>query len=510
MAHDISATEQPADLAKHCKVLVVGAGISGICLAAQMLKRGIKDFLLLEKSNDVGGTWLDNAYPGCGCDVPSMLYSFSFALNGEWTRKYAPQAEILQYFNDCTERFSLKKHIHFGVSVASAVWDDTLKQWLITTSSGNQISCDYFVTAVGQLSRPSIPSIAGIETFDGPLFHSARWDPDFDPQGKTIGVVGNGASAVQIVPELSKKANGVKIFQRSPNWILHRHDHRYGRIWRLMNRYIPFASRFQRLLMYLFFEARILCYNRRTFLNKGFTAWSRYQMKQKAPKGLVNDLIPSFPAGCKRVLLSNNYLECLHNENVELITARINQITKSGISTATREIPLDAIVMSTGFETHRFLFPIEIVGKQGAHLSSLWSQRPKTYLGMLAPGFPNFCMLYGPNTNLGHNSIIFMVECQVRYFLKCIKVTNHLGADCFEVTDEATNDFDDQLQRYLQKKVWNGYAASWYKNKDGNITNNWCRSTLAYMWQTRRVKKTALRFSSRPCTTAADSTPNVC
>ena len=233
-------------------------------------------------------------------------------------------------------------------------------------------------------------------------------------------------------------------------------------------------------------------------------------MKKKAPHALANDLIPSFPAGCKRVLLSNNYLECLHHENVELITERIGQITETGISTASREIPLDAIVMSTGFETNRFLFPIEVVGKHGACLSERWSRRPKTYFGMLTPGFPNFCMLYGPNTNLGHNSIIFMVECQVQYFLKCIKATKQLDADCFEVTDKATNDFDDQLQHYLQKKVWNGYAASWYKNKDGDITNNWCRSTLAYMWQTRRVKKNALRFSSRPCTTVADPTPIVC
>ena len=510
MVHDKSANVQPVDLPEHCTVLVGGAGISGICLAAQMVKQGIKDFLVLEQSSDVGGTWLDNTYPGCGCDVPSMLYSFSFALNRGWTRKYAPQAEILQYFKNCIERFSLKQHIHFGVSIASAHWDDLLKRWLITTATGAQISCDYFVTAVGQLSRPSIPSIAGIETFDGPLFHSARWEPDFDPQGKTIGVVGNGASAVQIVPELSKKANSVKIFQRSPNWILHRHDHRYGSIWQFANRYMPFAARFQRLMMYLFFEARILCYNRRSILNKGFTAWSRYRMKKKAPHALANDLIPSFPAGCKRVLLSNNYLECLHHENVELITEPIGQITEAGISTASREIPLDAIVMSTGFETNRFLFPIEVVGKHGACLSERWAQRPKTYLGMLAPGFPNFCMLYGPNTNLGHNSIIFMVECQVQYFLKCIKATKQLDADCFEVTDEATNDFDDQLQHYLQKKVWNGYAASWYKNKDGDITNNWCRSTLAYMWQTRRVKKNALRFSSRPCTTVADPTPIVC
>ena len=201
MVHDKSANVQPVDLPEHCTVLVGGAGISGICLAAQMVKQGIKDFLVLEQSSDVGGTWLDNTYPGCGCDVPSMLYSFSFALNRGWTRKYAPQAEILQYFKNCIERFSLKQHIHFGVSIASAHWDDLLKRWLITTATGAQISCDYFVTAVGQLSRPSIPSIAGIETFDGPLFHSARWEPGFDPQGKTISLMSARNQGVEAAAE---------------------------------------------------------------------------------------------------------------------------------------------------------------------------------------------------------------------------------------------------------------------------------------------------------------------
>ena len=510
MDHLNSAPEEQSGLPRHCKVLVVGGGISGICLGVQLRKQNIDDFIILEKSLDAGGTWLNNTYPGCGCDVPSLLYSFSFKSNVAWTRKYAPQPEILQYFRDCIDHFSVTDHFRFGVSVASARWDDTLKQWFITTDSGETISCDYFVSAVGQLSRPSVPTIEGLDLFDGSLFHSAQWPREFKPQGLNIGVVGNGASAIQIVPELAKSASSVKIFQRSPNWILPRHDHRYGVGWKFLNRYMPFCARIQRLFMYLAFEMRILFYNRRTFLNKAFTGWTRYRMRRKVPSQLTHELIPSFPAGCKRVLLSNNFLESLHRPNVELITERIDKFTASGVKTKSRSVSLDAIVMATGFETHRFLYPIEVTGKEGSSLTQRWKQRPQTYLGMLVPDFPNFCMLYGPNTNLGHNSVIFMVECQVNYLMQLIKLTEASKADCFEVTPEATTDFDNRLQQQLGKKVWNGYAKNWYTNEQGYITNNWCRSTLAYMWQTRRVKKSALRFSSRPCTKTADATPNVC
>ena len=233
-------------------------------------------------------------------------------------------------------------------------------------------------------------------------------------------------------------------------------------------------------------------------------------MKKRCPAALEADLIPTYPAGCKRVLLSNNYLESLHRPNVELITERVETITRRGVKTSKSNHPVDTLVMATGFEANRFLYPIEIYGAENRSITELWKKRPQSYYGMLVPGFPNFCMLYGPNTNLGHNSIIFMVECQVRYLLRLIGVTEKQGYDCYEVDQQATDEFDRQLQQQLDKKVWNGYAKNWYTNEGGFITNNWCRSTLAYMWQTRRVKKSALRFSSRTCTHAADTTPTVC
>ena len=505
--HNTSSQSQSQDSQSGPRVIIVGAGISGICLAIQLKRHGIDDFVILEKSGDIGGTWLDNTYPGCGCDVPSMLYSYSFEINENWSRKYAPQSEILDYFRTCVDKYSLREHIQFNTSVTRAEWNDETKRWHIALKSGQAMNCGVFVSAVGQLSRPQTPAIDGIESFNGSLFHSARWDHSFDTRGKRIGVVGNGASAIQIVPELASNATHVTIFQRSPNWILPRHDHRYPWLWRQMNRFVPFFARLQRLLMYLLFESRILCYNRRTFLNRGFTAWSRRQMRRASPAHLHADLIPSFPAGCKRVLLSNNYLQCLNRDNVDLHSDKIISIDPAGINTSSSHIPLDAIVMATGFETHRFFHPIEIVGCNGKPLDQVWPRRPKTFLGLLTPDFPNFFMLYGPNTNLGHNSVIFMVECQVRYILQLLKTTSTLKADSFEVTEEATERFDQMLQRELKKKVWNGYAASWYKNSSGDITNNWCRSTLAYLWQTRRVDKSKFRFSNRPCTAAAASTP---
>ena len=495
---------------KHCKILIVGGGISGICLAAQLNRHKLSDFIVLEKSEDIGGTWNDNTYPGCGCDIPSLLYSFSFAVKNAWTRKYAPQPEILKYFNDCVDRFSIRDKFYFGHSVTKANWNEDDKRWEVFTASGDIIRCDYFVSAVGQLSRPAIPKIDGAQNFEGQVFHSARWPESFDPKNRTIGVIGNGASAIQIVPEIAKTAQRVKIFQRSPNWILPRHDHRYGLFWRLFNRYIPFAARVQRLFMYLTFELRILFYNRRTFLNKMFTGWSRMRMKKRVPTALRKDVIPSFPAGCKRVLLSNNYLESLHRPNVELITDNIETIISVGVQTSNSKHTVDTLVMATGFEANRFLYPIEIHGVDNRSITEVWKKRPQSYYGMLVPGFPNFCMLYGPNTNLGHNSIIFMVECQVQYLIRLIRTTEKQGYDCFEVEARAMKEFDLQLQQQLDKKVWNGYAKNWYTNEGGYITNNWCRSTLAYMWQTRRVKKSALRFSSRTCTQVANTTPTVC
>ncbi len=479
------------------RVVIVGAGISGLCLAIKLKRAGIESFQILEKSNDVGGTWLDNTYPGCACDVPSVLYSYSFAPKHDWSRRYPPQSEILEYFRQCADRFDVRRYIRFGTAVTSAHFDETESVWRIRTDDGEELVAEVFVCAVGQLSRPKIPELAGLDSFRGEAFHSARWNHDFDVSGRKIAVVGNGASAIQIIPQLARMARKVFVFQRSPNWIARRHDYRYPWPVQQVFRWVPGAARLFRWWTFLMHEWRINLYKRRGFLNKGFTAWLKKRMLRKVPKHLQHDVIPPYPAGCKRVLLSNDYLESLHRDNVELITKPIRGVDADGIVTKDGTTQVHAIVLATGFESNRFLYPIEIIGRDGVNLHESWDVRPKTYLGIMAAGFPNFFMLYGPNTNLGHNSIIFMIECQVRYIVLCLKAMTRRGAGTIDVREDAVEEFDRALQEHLREKVWNGYVTNWYKTADGHIVNNWCRSTVAYWWQTRRPDFRAFQFSGQ-------------
>lgn len=480
------------------RVVIVGAGISGLCMAIKLKKAGINSFTILEKSNDVGGTWLDNTYPGCACDVPAILYSFSFAPKHDWSRKYPPQAEILDYFRKCADKFQIRQHIRFGTSVASARFDDKSSVWKIQTEEGDELEADVFVSAVGQLSRPNTPEIEGLESFEGQVFHTARWNNDFDATDQEIAVIGNGASAIQVVPKIAVKARKVSIFQRSPNWISRRHDYRYPRFVQWMFRWIPGVAKLHRLWVYLLSDLRILLYKRKSLLNKGFTGWLWLRMRGKLNQELHQQVIPKYPAGCKRVLLSNDYLESLNRDNVNVVTKRIRAVTPDGVKTDDGVTPVDAIVFATGFRSTEFLVPMQVFGRDGCDLHELWKKRPRTYLGVMTPRFPNFFLLYGPNTNLGHNSIIFMVECQVRFILKCLKAIGKQGVQTIDVREDAVEEFDKSLQEGLNAKVWNGYVSNWYKTADGHIINNWCGSTTAYRRKTSRLNLNSFKFERAP------------
>lgn len=492
------------------RVTIVGAGISGICLGIQLKRAGIDSFQILEKSHEVGGTWFDNTYPGCGCDVPSILYSFSFAPKPDWSRKYTPQSEILEYLKDCVDRFNIRDHIRFGVEVKDATFDESSATWSVRTEQDDEpIESDIFVSAVGQLSRPKMPEIEGIDSFKGDVFHTARWQKGYSLEGRRFAVVGNGASAIQIVPKLAEKSKHVSVFQRSPNWIGQRHDYAYPGIAKLAFRWIPGAAKAVRCWTYLAHEWRINLYRRRGMLNQGFTFWLKYRMSRKLSPELQKKVIPGYPAGCKRVLLSNDYLESLGKENVDLISTPIKKIVPEGIETKDGVTPLDTIVMATGFDSNRFLYPMDVRGRDGADLATEWKVRPKTYLGMMAPRFPNFFMLYGPNTNLGHNSIIFMVECQVNFVMQCLKTMKKRGERTIEVNEPAVEAFDREMQGHLKQKVWNGYVTNWYTTREGHIVNNWCRSTASYWKQTRSLNFDALTFGgngSSPGATANEAT----
>ncbi len=498
------AMDQSAKAMDSPSVVIVGAGISGLCMAIKLKQAGIDDITILEKTGDVGGTWLHNTYPGCACDVPSMLYSFSFELKYDWSRKYAPQSEILDYLRHCADKFNVRKHIQFNTAVEEAKFDEAANVWRINTSDGEQLEASIFISAVGQLSRPKMPQIDGLDTYQGEAFHTANWNHDFDYEDKEVAVVGNGASAIQVVPELAKKARKVRVFQRSPNWIARRYDYPYPGIAQAALRWIPGLAKLHRLWFYLQSDARIFFYQRRNFLNNGFTAWVKGQMKKRLPQKLHSTVIPSYPAGCKRVLLSNNYLESLSRDNVEVTPHGVSEITPGGLRAGDKDWQADAIVFATGFESSQFLVPMQITGRDGADLHHAWEKRPKTYMGMLAAGFPNFFMLYGPNTNLGHSSIIFMVECQVRYIVKCLKAMQQQNAASIEVKPAAVKAFDKQLQKELKQKVWNGYVSSWYKTADGHIVNNWSGSTTAYEKVTRRPDETAFEFRQQAGSSAVN------
>lgn len=476
------------------RIVIVGAGLSGLCMAIQLKRAGIHSFTLIEKSTEVAGTWFDNSYPGCGCDVPAMLYSFSFAKKYDWTRKYALQPELLDYFRQCADRFGVRSHIRFGEVVESAEFSEETAQWRIKLRGGELLAADIFISAVGQLSRPKIPDLPGRETFAGPQFHTAQWDHAFDPTDRNIAVIGSGASAIQVIPELAKVARHVSVFQRSPTYIAPRGDYEYSALAKACFRFVPGVALLHRWKLFRTQEHLFQYYERGTEKNLRFRTWLVMQMREHLPKKLWRTVIPKYPAGCKRVLLSDNYLQSLGQENVTVIPEGAAAITSSGVSTGEKTIPVDAIVYATGFQSTKFLAPMSILGRNGQSLNDYWGERPRTYLGIMVPEFPNFFMLYGPNTNLGHNSIIFMVECQVRWILQCLKRMRAQKSQTAEVTSEATHQYDTLLQQKLGKLVWNEACGNWYKDAEGHIVNNWAGAAYEYRQTTRVFDESALRW----------------
>ena len=460
--------------------------MSGICLAVQLKRAGITSFRIVEELADVGGTWLQNTYPGAACDIPAFLYSYSFAPNYGWSHKFAPQSEILDYFRDCADRFDIRSHIEFGVSVTRAVFDEQALLWRVTDSTGCERTASVFVSAVGQLNRPNIPALDGLESFQGRVFHSARWQHDCELRGRRVGVIGVGASAIQLIPKIAPDVEQLVVFQRTANWIYPLHNFAYPAwILRLLRLAKP-LERFYRGWLLLLCDARSLLFGKKSWLNRVFTGVLRLSMRRRFAAGLRGQLTPSYAAGCKRTLLSCEYSQALNRKNVRLAGEPIRRVERDGIRTDDDAFHrLDTIILATGFETTRFLFPMEIVGRHGVLLSEAWHPRPRTYWGIMAPGFPNFFVLYGPNTNLGHNSIILMVESQVRYVISCLQEMERRGSAFIEPREKAVEKFDQMLQARLAGTVFADDCRSWYKTPEGGIVNNWCSSALEYRWRTR-------------------------
>jgi cation diffusion facilitator CzcD-associated flavoprotein CzcO len=471
-------------------VAILGAGVSGLCTAIQLEKAGIRSYAVFEKSDAVGGTWHDNAYPGASCDVPSHLYSFSFEPNPDWSRAFSPQPEIQRYLHHCAEKYGVLGKIRFGTEIAGARFDEASGVWRIRTSAGEEITARAIVAGLGQLNRPHFPEIPGSDAFPGTRFHSARWDPDFDAAGREIAVIGNGASAIQFIPEIAKTAAKVTIYQRSANWIIPRNDRRYGEADRARFRSHPGLVRALRALIWLLLEIRFIAFLRDTWYARRVTRQATaYLDSVVTDPALRAKLLPDYPIGCKRILISDDYYQALVRPNVEVVTEPIARIEAEGVATADgRRRRADAIVFATGFETTTFLAPLAIEGRGGRKLTDAWRDGAEAHLGITVPGFPNLFLLYGPNTNLGHNSIIFMIECQVGYVVQCVERLARGDVAFLDVRADVCARFNAELQRKLARTAWTAGCASWYKNAAGKVVNNWSGFTTEYWWRTRHPR----------------------
>ena len=469
------------------RIAIVGAGMSGLCMAIRLKSEGFDSFVIFEKSASVGGTWAENTYPNAGCDIPSFLYSYSFVPKFDWTQKFARQPEILQYFRDCSQKFEIDSHIRFQTEIESASYDESTAKWSLKAGDGSFEEFDFFISAVGQLNRPAIPEFEGADQFQGTTFHSAQWDHTFDPMGKKVAVVGTGASAIQFLPELAEKASRLTIFQRSPNWVTRLKNFRYSKFSKATFRAIPLVARLHRFSHYAYNEGRFSVFKHGSLSSWAATSWMKLRIKLSLKEPLRSEVTPDYPLGCKRILMANDFYDTLERENVDLVTDPIRCLTEKGIATDDCNWDADAVIYATGFQTSNFLAPMEIIGRCDQSLAKVWAEKPGAYLGMMIQGFPNFFVLYGPNTNLGHNSIIYMVECQVNYIIKCMKLLSNAGAQAVEVTSKAAVEFQEMVQRRQEGTVYSSpKCTSWYKRQDGTILNNWCGGTLEYGRRTRR------------------------
>lgn len=477
--------------------IIVGAGFAGLGMAVALRKQNIADFFILEKSADVGGVWRDNSYPGAACDVPSHLYSFSFEPNPRWSRIFSPQAEIHEYLRHCAGKYDLLRHIRFGSEVSAAEYSEQHAVWIVTLTDGTKLTATFLITGTGQLNRPAYPRLPGIKDFKGHSFHSATWDHGYALEGKRVAVIGTGASAIQFVPAIAGRVAQLKVFQRSPAYILPRPDRAYSDLEKTVFRLAPWLMKLHRMSVYTQYESRALAFTRFKGLMKlaaglPFRSLLAQQVKDKT---LRAKMVPDYPIGCKRILLSSEYLATFARPNVALLTEGIKRITPEGIETADgQHHAVDAIIYGTGFAATEFLAPMRIKGRGGKELNAEWHQGAQAYLGITVPGFPNFFMLYGPNTNLGHNSIVYMLESQIAHVMRCLRTMRASRTNTVEVETVPYTRFNAHVQRRLAKTVWNG-CQSWYVDAQGHNSTNWPGFTLSYRWLTQRASLAAYRFT---------------
>ena len=499
MAPD-SEQATPVDIA------IIGAGFSGLGMAIRLREQGIEDFVVLERHDDVGGTWWANTYPGCACDVPSHLYSFSFAPNPEWSQTYSPQPEIRAYLQRVAQQYDLYRSIRLGTTVTEAVWDEDAGRWTVQTTAG-PVSARVLIAGMGPLTEPRIPELPGLDTFEGAMFHSARWDHDHDVAGERVAAIGTGASAIQFVPAIQPKVAQLHVFQRTPPWVMPHPNRKITERERKLYRRVPALQKAVRAGAYAAREALVLGFVKNPKLMAVPERLSRRHMQQQiSDPELLAKVTPDYTIGCKRILPSNGWYPALGKPNVELVTNPISEVRPHSIVTTDgTERAVDTIIFGTGFHVTDMPVGEYVRGRDGRRLVDAWEGSPRAHAGSMIAGFPNLFLLLGPNTGLGHSSMVYMIESQINHVIDALRVMRRRGAAIAEVTPEAQAAYNDELQAKLETTVWNTGCQSWYIDATGRNPTIWPDWTWRFRLRTRRFDPA--EHTLRPATPAPAKVP---
>lgn len=472
------------------QVAIIGAGFGGLAMAIRLLQANIHDFIILEKANDVGGTWRENQYPGAACDVQSHMYSLSFAPKTDWSKRYAEAPEIFDYIQDLITNYNLKKYIKFNQEVVTTKYDEQALNWKLDLKDGTQIEAQFIVFASGPLHVAQIPKIKGIEKFKGKVFHSSHWDHDYNLNDKSVASIGTGGSAIQYIPEIAPKVKQLYVLQRTPAWVIPRDERAYNPLdKKLFNRFEWFRK-LHRARLYWSNESRVVPIVKPQIMKYGqklAEAFIKFQIKDKE---LAKKLTPDYVMGCKRILISNKYFPTFNRQNVDLVTDGIQELTENSIITKDgKERQIDCLIYGTGFITDPriYLKSFACYGAQGLELKDAWKEGAESYYGVTTKGFPNLFQLLGPNTVLGHNSVIFMIESQVNYILQLIQLVNKTQTQAIVVREDVQNQFNDAVQKKMQGTVWQSGCVSWYQQDGGKNFALWPTYTWKYWLETRKI-----------------------
>ncbi len=477
-------------------VAIIGAGFSGMCMAIKLKEAGYTNIKMYEKASEVGGTWRDNTYPGVACDVPSHLYSYSFAPKPDWTKVFTPGNEIQDYCLNVAKEYGLQDYLVGGHELIKSTYIDG--RWHLEFSNGNKAEADFLVSCIGGLHIPNYPNISGNEKFDGVSFHSAEWNHDHDLKGKKVAVIGTAASALQLIPKIVDDVAQLDVYQRTPNWVMPREDIAYTEERKEQFRKSPLRAKLHRLYIYLLFEMRFPMFRGNKWLAKYSGKMAKEHLESQVPdEELRAKLTPNYPVGCKRILASDTFFPALQKDNVELITDGIEKITPKGITSKEgKSRKVDTIIYATGFKPFSMFDSQEVIGRDGLKLSEYFDDGIRAHRTVMMPGFPNYFTMLGPNSGLGHNSIIVIIEAQAKYIVKCLDALKQKNCTTIEPKEDEAEAFDKKIQEQLKGTVWHGQCNSWYQDDNGRIFTLWPRGTVNFRKEMKKVKNKEYMFAT--------------